>query len=335
MTVYATNVTLDNLEITDNSTTGLGLGTVNATFKNITLARNGMLGGTVSYADGLKVTQMLSADNNTERFNRAPVSGGLKIHRSRGVSVTNSAFLRNLGNALWFDESVYNGIVTGNDIIGNTGNALVLEISAKFEVANNVIANNTLVGILVGDTASVHIWNNTITGASRPIKVAQGDRRASNLATAGHDPRQVLPDPTMTWVVTDIVIRNNIIANSTGNMVLGVEDYGHISTAEQMGVTTNGNVYQRNSTSAPTWLVAWSRGPGNPAVYFNLAGFKAATGQEARSLGLDGSAALTGISQPTAAVVNAIPSVALPLPADVAALVSRATGTLNLGAWAN
>ena len=333
--VYATNVTVENLEITDNSTTGLALGAINATFRNVTLARNGMLGGTVSYADGLRVIQMLSADNNTEHFNRAPVSGGLKIHRSRGVAVTTSAFLRNDGNGLWFDESVYNGTVTGNDIIGNTGNALVLEISAKFEVADNVVANNTLVGILVSDTASVHMWNNTITGASRPIKVAQGDRRASNLATPGHDPRQVLPDPTMTWIVTDIVIRNNIIANSTGNLVLGVEDYGHISTAEQMGVTTNGNVYQRSSASTPAWLVAWSRGVGNPAVYFTVAGFTAATGQESRSLGLDGSAALIGISQPTAAVINAIPSVALPLPADVAGLVGRATGTLNLGAWLN
>ena len=62
--------------------------------------------------------------------------------------------------------------------------------------------------------------------------------------------------------------------------MLCVEDYTQARSAEQMGVTANGNVYVRPNTSRPTYLVVWSRGRGNPAVYSNLTSFRAATGQE-------------------------------------------------------
>src|SRR5690606_961557 len=104
--VAARNVTLENVEITDSATTGLSVFEPGAQIRNVTIQRSGMLGAHASAADGLRVTGMLSKDNNAERFNRAPVSGGLKIHKSRGVTVADSAFVGNLGNGLWFDESV-------------------------------------------------------------------------------------------------------------------------------------------------------------------------------------------------------------------------------------
>lgn len=331
--IYASGVKLENLSVTDNATTGLSLDAANISLKNITVARNGMLGAHANYADGLSVSGMLSTDNNTEHFNRAPVAGGLKITRSRDVSVVKSAFLRNDGNGLWFDESVYNGTVVGNDILSNSGNALVIELSSRFTVANNIVGDNGIVGVLVGDSNRVQIWNNTVTGNNRNINIVQGDRRASNLSDAGHDPRQSLPDPTVTWVLGQVTVKNNILANSTGSCILCVEDYSHQQSAEQMGIVTNGNVYQRTVASQPSWAIVWSRGAGNPAVYTSVASWTAATGQDRHSLVLDGTAALTVLRAPLARVTAAVATVAQPLPSNIAGLVGRAFGTRALGAW--
>ncbi|MBE7162706.1 MAG: right-handed parallel beta-helix repeat-containing protein, partial [Williamsia herbipolensis] len=121
MVVTGSGVTVENVSITDNATQGLSMESTGGVLNHVTTSRNGLLGTHANYADGLKVSGMLSTDNNTEHFNRAPVSGGIKITRSRDVKVTDSAILRNQGNGLWFDESVYDATVTGNDVIGNTG----------------------------------------------------------------------------------------------------------------------------------------------------------------------------------------------------------------------
>lgn len=333
VSVYADNVTIENVAITDSATTALSIGGSNATLRHVTTARNGMLGSHANYADGLKVIGMLSADNNTESFNRAPVSGGLKITRSRNVSVVDSAFLRNSGNALWFDESVYNGTVAGNDIAGNTGNALIIELSSRFTVADNVVANNGLVGVLIGDSNQVEVWNNTLSGNARNVNIVQGDRRASDLSTPGHDPRQKLPDPTVTWITGTVTVKNNILAGSTFKCNLCVEDYSHEQSAEQMRIVSDGNVYQRTSSAAPAWSVVWSRGAGDPQVFSRVEEFVKATGQDKASLILEGQQAVSGLATPTALVTSAKAHVARPLPGHLAALVGQDPGARHLGAW--
>jgi hypothetical protein len=292
-----------------------------------------MLGAHANYADNLTVTKMLSADNNVEHFNRSPVAGGLKITRSRHIRVSGSAFLRNDGNAVWFDESVYDGQVISNDVVGNTGNAIVIEISAAFAVADNVVANNGIAGLLISDSNQVDVWNNTVTGNNRDVNIVQGDRRASNLSTPGHDSRQRLPDPTMTWITGQVTVSNNILANSTGNCILCVEDYSHQQSAGQMQVHSNGNVYQRNSSTSPAWSIVWSRGAGNPAVYSTVAEWAAATGEERKSLVLEGSRALTSQFAPLVTVTTSAPSIAQAIPARIAGLVGKPVRTRALGAW--
>lgn len=331
--IYANNVTVANSSISDNATTGLAIGGLNATVDHVTVARNGMLGAQATYADGLKVNGLLAQGNNSEHFNRAPVAGGLKVARSRGITVTGSNFLGNYGNALWFDESVYNASISNSDIIGNSGNGLVAEISAKFAIANNVIAQNGIAGILVSDTGTVDIRNNTLTGNARDINIAQGTRRASDLSVAGHDPRQALPDPTVTWITQDITVANNIMAQSTGDAVLAVEDYSHWHSAAQMNIQTQGNVYQRPSAGSPNWLIVWSRGAGNPAVYTTLSDFTAATGQDRTSRLFDGQNVLASDYTPLPVVTGLTSSLGVPFPAAAAALTGKPAGSLQLGAW--
>lgn len=335
--VSAANVTIENVQITEAATTGLAIFAANTRLVDVTITACGMLGAQASTADGLSATGLLIADNNTEHFNRAPVSGGFKIHKSRGVAVTDSAFVSNRGNGLWFDESVYDMTITGNDIIGSAGNGLVVELSATAVVANNVIMRSERDGILISDSGHVDVWNNTLAGNLRSINIVQGTRRASNLSLPGHDTRQKLPDPTVTWITEDIQISNNVFADGTGKCILCVEDYSHQRSAAQMNIRSNGNVFQRTGTTQPTWAVVWSRGTGNPAVYTSVPAFTTETGWDADSLALDGTPALAPTSENPSAlapgVESLVSSVAQPLDASIAALVGQAAGSRQLGAW--
>lgn len=332
ITAEKDGVTVENVAVTDNAGTGIHAVGANITFRNLTLARNGMLGGSASTADNFKATSILAYGNNTELFNQAPVSGGFKVTRSRGVKVSDSSFVRNAGPGLWLDESVYNGVITRNDMVSNQGHGLTMEISAKFLVADNYIAANLGNGIKLNDTSNVDLWNNTVSANSRNLNIVQDGRRASNRALPGHDPRQVFPDPTMTWINSRIAVRNNILAGGTGNCLLCVEDYSHQFSAEQLGITANGDVYQRPSASSPSWVVVWSRGPGNPAVFTTVPGFRSATGQESSHLFVDGRPALSGW-QPTSEVAARDTTLGQPLPGVVAAALGRNLGIQHLGAW--
>jgi len=330
--ISGVDVTLENVTITDTATTGLAVFASNATLRDLTITRSGMLGAQASTADGLEATGLLVTDNNTEHFNRAPVSGGFKIHKSRGVEVRDSAFLRNRGNALWFDESVYDMTIVGNDIRSSIGSGLVIELSAQALVADNVIQGSTRDGILVSDSGHIDIWNNTIDSNDRSINIVQGTRRASNLGLPGHDARQKLPDPTVTWITEDITVSNNILSVSRGKCILCVEDHSHERSAAQMQVRSNGNVFQRPATTAPSWAVVWSRGPGNPEVFTSLAAFSEKRGQDTDSLALDERPALDG-TVPTPEVTALESSIARALPAEIAAGVQRPAGAKHLGAW--
>ena len=324
--------TLEQVTITDSATTGLAIFTSEVSLVDVTILRSGMLGAQASTADGLSATGLLVADNNTEHFNRAPVSGGFKIHKSRGVEVVSSAFLRNRGNGLWFDESVYDMTIVGNDVIDSVGNGIVVELSAKALIVDNIVMGSAKDGVLVSDSGHIDIWNNTIAANDRGINIVQGTRRAANLGLPGHDARQKLPDPTVTWITEDISIGNNVLADGRGKCVLCVEDYSHERSGSQMGITSNGNVLQRIDKTHPSWVVVWSRGAGNPAVYTSVAAFTAATGQDADSLALDAQPALAGTTL-APAVVSVESAIARPMPADIAAGARRSSGVRHLGAW--
>ena len=330
ITVERPNITLENLAVTDNATTGVFVGSSNAVIRGVYIARSGMLGLAGNHADNLLVDRVLSEANNLEHFNSAPVSGGAKITRSRVVTFQNSVFRFNYGPGMWFDESTYDIDLSGNETRSNTGHGISLEISATATVVNNIIESNPGgQGIKVNNTSNVQIWNNTFVGNGRSINIVQDPRRYGD-GSPGKDPRYP-NDPTMTWLLGPVTVANNVIANqATGNCLLCVEDYSKQRSAEQIGVTANGNVYNRPSASSPSWVVVWSRGAGNPAVFTTLDAFRSATGQEGSGVLLTGPAVVTPFGVPTADMPS--PGIAVPLPADVAAVAGWAAGTRYLGA---
>ena len=64
VTVEAPRATLENVVIYDNASTGLFVGSSNATIRDVTLARNGLMGLGANYADALVIDDLLAVENN-------------------------------------------------------------------------------------------------------------------------------------------------------------------------------------------------------------------------------------------------------------------------------
>ena len=335
VTVEAPKVRLENVVIADSATTGVSVQREDAVLDRVTIERSGMLGIHGRFADRLVLSGVRAVTNNVERFNIAPVSGGVKFGKSRGVTVRNSVFSGNQGPGLWADQSTYDIGISGSEFADNAGDGLFLEISAKAVVGDNLFARNAKAGIKVANTSDVKIWNNSFLGIGRPLNLTQDTRRNTNPNDSSVDTRVPFPDPAMSWTLGPVVVSNNVLSQPVtgGNCVLCVEDYSKQETAAQMGVTANGNVYHRRDASTPAWLVVWSRGSTDPSVFSSLAQMTATTGQERRGREFLGTAVLSSAGVPTSAVASLAPSVAEPLPSDVAARIGQTAGSLHLGLW--
>ncbi|MFN8049482.1 MAG: right-handed parallel beta-helix repeat-containing protein [Ancrocorticia sp.] len=291
VSTYFNGVTLENMMIVDNATTGLFVGAKNVTVRNVTLRNNGLLGMGANNADNLKVESLFSEKNNSQRFNRAPVSGAMKITRSRQISVTGSSFINNYGQGPWFDESVYNITFADNDSVNNEGNGVVFELSDTVKAVNNLIMDNSLKGMLVSCTGNVEIWNNTFVGNNGSLDVVQDERRASNLSAAGHDKRQPLPDPTMPWITKNVTLVNNVFSQSKGEAVIRVNDWSKEFKSTDLLSKSEGNLFHTASSSLP--IATWYPDAKKWTVYKTFAAYQSATGRDSSSTAVVGTSPLT------------------------------------------
>ncbi len=328
--VTARGVTVEDVVVRDTATQGLFVGGrgqgEDVVVRDVTLERNGLIGLESSYADGLVVEGLRAVGNNTERFNAAPVSGGAKLTRARGLTVRDSLFADNLGTGLWFDESVFDATVTGNDVLGNTANGIAYEISSRAVVADNLVTGNGRTGLKINNASEVEVWNNTVVGnGERPLWVVQDGRLAADLDVPGHDPRQQLPDPTVTWVLGPVTLGDNVIGGgAAAGCLVCAQDAALLRTAEEIGLTLSGNAYL---VTAPEAVVTWPQGAATPVAYPSVAEFRAATGQEA-----SGAEFPAAGGPPTDQLAAASGAVAVGLPAAVADVLGLPAGTERLGA---
>ncbi|AFV88625.1 Putative sortase-sorted surface protein [Acidipropionibacterium acidipropionici ATCC 4875] len=333
VSTYFSGVTLENVTIADNATTGLFIGATGASLKNVTVRNNGLMGIGGNKADGLTAHSVLSVGNNSQHFNTAPVSGAFKITTSRNITVTDSAFINNSGNGPWFDESVYNVTFTHNDVVGNLGTGLVFELSDRMIAADNTFINNGDDAVAIMNSGNATIWNNTIAGNGGGIDITQDSRRASDLSLPGHDKRQPLPDPTVPWIVTNVSVANNVVSQSAGEYLLRVADWSREFTGGQMISQSEGNLFHRASATTPTYVTVWSpqAGAGSKG-YPTWDAYRAATGLDASSLLVTGASPLTSAYRLTSQYASRASS-SLPVTAEVAAAAPRLTaGARVLGA---
>ena len=335
VTVESPGVRLENVSIEDSATIGLGVIASDAVLNRVNVLRAGLLGIHAATADRIQLLSSRIDGNNWERFNSAPVSGGFKAGRSRGVLVKYSSISNNLGHGYWSDVSVYDTRLLSSNFVKNRATGIFLEISARGTVVNNLVDGNGAEGIKVNNTSTVLIYNNTVVRNARPINIVQDSRTKAN--TSYGDDTRYPNDPEMTWLVGPVTVRNNIIGlpNTAGNCVLCVEDYTHQRTAAQMGVTSNGNVFNRINSGDPDWLTVWSRGTinVNPAVYGTLPAHRSGTGQDQTSLAYDGTLAVTSTGHLSDGVQAKSSTVAVGLPSALATQIGVAAGTKRLGVW--
>lgn len=337
ITVEAPRARLENVLVSDMSTTGLSVIATDVVVSRVTVQISGMLGLHARYADRLTLDRVRSVRNNVEHFNAAPVSGGAKLGSTRGVRVTDSAFTDNYGPGFWEDCSVYDTVLRRSSFSRNSHDGIFLELSAKAVVGDNVVVDNGRDGIKVNNTSDVQIWNNTLRGNARPLNLVQDPRRNTDPRDQAVDRRQPFPDRTMPWTLGPVRVSDNVIGPPrTGNCLLCVEDYSFSRTAEQMGIRAEGNVYARATTRQPVWLVVWSRGSVNvnPYVFTSLTGFRGTTRQETSGREYVGRSIFAGAGLDLAADVRAAQAaVAVPLPTAVAALIGRPAASERLGIW--
>lgn len=335
VTVEAPDVTFVDVDVTDMATTGMHVLSHDVTLRDVTIERNGMIGLTATEADGLEAVRLTVRDNNLERFNQSPASGGVKIGRSTGIRIEDSVFAGNLGTGLWFDESSYDIAVLGSQMLDNTGHGLSVEVSGHAVVAGNTVARNAGNGLKLNDAEDVEVWNNTFVDNDRSINVVQDDRDRYPRGTYRD------PDLPLTWKTQALAFRNNVLVRTTAagadgearTCLLCVEDYSGRWTAAEMDVTALGNVYQRPDADSPRWMVVWSRRDGDPFVFRTLAEFRTTAYQEENGAEFTGSPALAEDLSPLPALERLSASVAQPLPADLAAILGRPVGEQHLGAW--
>ena len=328
----APDVTIENVVVSDNATQGIYVGGrdlgVRNTLRQVTAERNGMLGIESSYSDGLVLDRARVVGNNTERFNQAPVSGGVKICSARDIRVTGSVLADNLGTGLWFDESVHGVTVAGNDLLRNTGHGLSFEISSQAVIADNLVAGNGDSGLKINNAARIEIWNNTVVdNGGRPLWIVQDSRVAADRSLPGHDPRRPLPDPTVTWLLGPVTVANNVVGGATtAPCLLCVQDTALRRAAGEIGLAVDGNLWVR--PAAPVDLATWPGG----GTFPTLASFAAGTGQNAHGAEFQaGVPVLDAGYRLTADAVAAVPAAARPVPSWVAVLGGLSGPVPSLG----
>lgn len=318
--------TVQNVDIEDTAYIGINVSNNAGTLDHITVKRAGQLGVGVNASYGFSITDSVVDENDYQHFKAAPVSGGLKITRSRGVTITGNVFDDNNSSGIWCDESCYDVTVANNQLSNNTDDGISIELSQKVVIANNTVQGSGA-DINIIDTGDVQIMNNSLGSATTfAIRLAQDSRTADQTSVPGHDPRQPVPDPTVPWITKGVKIENNAFGTS-GN---GYQIYGLDMVDKQ--VTITGNMFNRRVTTANPTLVAWGTSATtqdyvhvqSPEALNQVAGASWTNQQTDEALPLVGM---------LSALVQAAPTTATPLPASIASIVGQPAGTKHIGAF--
>ncbi len=309
------------------STTGVFVTGQGSTLERVTVRRSGMIGVTANFADGLAIRDSLIERNNVERFNHAPVAGGIKVTRSRDVAITGSVVRDNLGHGVWFDQSVKHATLASTDLLHNRGHGVFVEISDDVLLADLVIAGSGRIGAKLNDASRVRVWRSTIVGNGLGIAVLQDDRRADDPSIPGHDERYP-DDPDLTWVVAGVEIVDCIVGEVRGSSrdtgsqpaaPLWVHDYSGEFTTEEMMARVSGNVLQR---AAGRPIAEWAG-----TSFVDLERWQADAPVATGNAALEGPPPVDQHFVPTEAALRAART-ASELPPDVAVLLGADAGAL-------
>ena len=325
---------LRQMVITDNAMQGIALSNRDKTVDHVVATKNGQLGVGGTEVDNSTIKNSVISDNNTQDFKDAPVSGGIKITRSRVITVSNNDVKNNQSAGIWFDASCYQVTAVNNDVQYNRSTQIEVEVSGTALIANNTTYGGTT-GILIYDTSDARVYNNKIGDNSIfGIKLAQDVRRQSDPSVPeAHDQRQPIPDPTVTWITKNVSIVNNVFGNSNhqGGFQFYALDGETNRSADSMNITIDGNLFVKriNKSMTEPCMVAWGQGDNHTLVrYETPTEFKAKNSSWNNAQAPD-SFRITAMDP----YITQFGSVAKQLPSDIAAAMGLASGTAKLGTY--
>ncbi|GAA4204037.1 right-handed parallel beta-helix repeat-containing protein [Microbispora amethystogenes] len=298
---FGNDLRFENDVFADTALAGLSIKGDRIVVRHNSFLRNGQLGLHGHRTQGAVVTGNLMEGNNWERFEQAPVSGGMKITTSSGLQLIGNRSQRNRGPGLWLDESVSDAVIARNLAWENTGHGIHFEISARGLLVGNFAADNGRNGLYVNESSDVRMWNNTaLRNGESQINIIDGAREQA--------------DPNMPWNVSGVEVRNNVLQGGGTGPLISVQDLTGRRTAAQMA-TLDYNVYIRMGQSRES-LIKWidrSRGGG---TYTSLKGIQAQIEGHGREVPAEN--AQSGLSAGAA------------LPSDVAGWLGTQAGARNV-----
>jgi parallel beta-helix repeat protein len=308
----------------------------------VTAADNGMVGIHANMADSFTIQNSLIAHNNVEHFNPSPSAAGVKITRSRGVTIRDSVVKDTVGaKGIWLDESVVGFTLASNTVTGQPVNVLV-ELSDTGIVADNTVSGGVQ-GIYLFDTGNVRVYNNDVSdNMVGSIFLSQDARREANPSDPGHDPRQPIPDPSCPWLTRNVTVANNVFGPYPhgGLFQFYALDKQTRIPADAMNLVITGNAYveqpfserprpfqdtiSASGSQVPT-LIGWGGG-NNVTVtrYDSVTAF-----QQAKNATWTNTEVVS--TDDRALVRDASDWSAKPIPADVAAVIGVPAGTRVVG----
>jgi parallel beta-helix repeat protein len=267
--------------------------------------------------------------NNVEHFAQQWKAAGVKFGSTNGIIWRNNVVEHNFATGMWIDESVTNATIVRNTVRNNASIGIQLELSHKVIVAANVVYNNPM-GIMVADTSSAGVYNNTLSMNDTHIIVKDSPRKNTKTAAAAKG---------IAWISRDNVFKNNILSNTKGGPLFESVGCSNNQHSKHMITAADHNAYYRRVSSQPQSVITWSLGKGKCSVgYRSIAAFKSATGYEANALVVDNVATNPFFVNPAnndyRLKLNS-PAIGRgsPLPADVAKAIGLRSGVpVDLGA---
>ncbi len=192
-----TFATVRDLVITDNAMIGLSVEQQRQSGRSASRSqRNGMIGFGANAAYRLVLRDSIVTNNNVEQFKDAPVAGGVKITRSRDVTVDNVDASSNTGSGIWFDESCYDiKVTTSRRTTTPPPASSSRSRPRRCSPATRRIGGGT--GVIIMNTSDVRIFNSDFGGGvNNGVSLKQDARRRPATGAIGWDPRMggVRPD---------------------------------------------------------------------------------------------------------------------------------------------
>lgn len=322
------NGTARDLVLIDNAMIGLTIENNSGRADHLSVERNGLLGIGVNQSYGLKISNSLVTNNDSQLFKEQPVSGGIKVTRSRGITIANNDTSDNQTKGIWLDESCSDFSIV-NNVSNDNGDASILaELSDTGVVANNRSVGNQI-GVQLYDTGNVKVFNNSLGGNSLfDLKLAQDERRQAVNGYAGRDPRQPVPDPTMTWITRNIEISNNVFGDGGLYQFYALDGVTGIPV-DNMNVTITGNLFNLKTAESGPILVGWGTADKVTLEKYNTPAALAS----AKNLTWKNAMTATPLPLDRMALeIAAAAPIAVPQPPDVARATGEPAGTRRLGA---